>query len=123
MNITGFGNLAAKVSDIHSAVAYFRSIGVSVVGPVEWRGSLKADVDLSGVALTLFSEAIYEKDEVPVPEEGFLHLALFTDDLDSAIEGQELEWGPAEVEGSFGKRRIAFVKGPGIRIELMEQLD
>lgn len=123
MNITGFGNLAARVNDIHSATQYFRNLGLSVDGPVEWRGSLKADIDLGNVALTLFSEAIYEKDGVSTPEEGFLHLALFTDDLRSALEGQELEWGPAEVEGSFGKRRIAFVKGPGIRIELMEQLD
>ena len=32
-------------------------------------------------------------------------------------------WGPAIVEGAFGRRRIAFVEAPGgIRLEFMEQL-
>jgi hypothetical protein len=33
-------------------------------------------------------------------------------------------WGPAVVDGAFGKRRIAFVEAPGgIRLEFMEQLE
>jgi hypothetical protein len=33
-------------------------------------------------------------------------------------------WGPEVVEGTFGKRRIAFVDAPGgIRLEFMEQLE
>jgi hypothetical protein len=32
-------------------------------------------------------------------------------------------WGPTVVEGTFGKRRIAFVDAPGgIRLEFMEQM-
>jgi hypothetical protein len=53
-----------------------------------------------------------------------LHPALFTDDLDAELEGHDLVWGPAVVEGSFGKRRIAFVDAPGgIRLEFMEQIE
>jgi hypothetical protein len=53
-----------------------------------------------------------------------LHPALFSDDLDGDLAGQTVIWGPAEVEGSFGRRRIAFLEAPGnIRLELMEQLD
>ena len=73
--------------------------------------------------ITLFTHAIYE-DEVDLPEEGFLHPALFTDDLDAELEGHQVIWGPEVVEGTFGKRRIAFVDAPGgIRLEFMEQLE
>jgi hypothetical protein len=72
--------------------------------------------------ITLFTQALYE-DRVELPAEGFLHPALFTDDLDAQLEGHEVIWGPGVVEGAFGKRRIAFVTAPGgIRLEFMEQL-
>jgi hypothetical protein len=49
---------------------------------------------------------------------------LFTDDLDAELEGHTVLWGPAVVEGPFGKRRIAFVDAPGrMRLEFMEQLE
>jgi len=61
---------------------------------------------------------------VALPPEGFLHPALFTDDLDAQLAGHEVVWGPEIVEGPFGRRRIAFVAAPGgIRLEFMEQLD
>ena len=35
----------------------------------------------------------------------------------------DVVWGPAIVEGAFGRRRIAFVSAPGdMRLEFMEQL-
>ena len=75
------------------------------------------------LSLTLFTRAIYE-DDVALPAEGFLHPALFTDDLDGQLEGHQVVWGPAEVSGPFGRRRIAFVTAPGgMRLEFMEQLD
>ena len=78
---------------------------------------------LGPVMITLFTRAIYE-DDVELPAEGFLHPALFTDDLDSELEGHTVVWGPEIVEGTFGRRRIAFVSAPGgIRLEFMEQLD
>ena len=73
--------------------------------------------------ITLFTRAIYE-DHVELADEGFLHPALFTDDLDHEIEGREVVFGPEVVEGPFGKRRIAFINAPGaIRLEFMEQLE
>jgi hypothetical protein len=89
---------------------------------MEWGGGERADVYLGPVMITLFTRAIYE-DEVELPSEGFLHPALFTDDLDAELEGHVVVWGPAVVEGAFGTRRIAFVEAPGgIRLEFMEQL-
>ena len=73
--------------------------------------------------ITLFTQAIYE-DDVDLPAEGFLHPALFTDDLDAQLEGHQVIWGPEVVEGTFGTRRIAFVDAPGgIRLEFMEQIE
>ena len=90
---------------------------------MEWAGAERADVFLGPVMITLFTRAIYE-DAYPLPAEGFLHPALFTDDLDAELEGHEVIWGPSVVEGAFGKRRIAFVEAPGgIRLEFMEQLE
>jgi catechol 2,3-dioxygenase-like lactoylglutathione lyase family enzyme len=122
MHITALGNLAAKVSDIDAAVSIYRALGLEVTGPEAWRGSRRADVRLGPVQLTLFEKAIYEDDGVTVPEEGFLHAALFVEDLDAALASVEPVWGPEVVEGSFGRRRIAFVEAPGLRLEFMEQL-
>ena len=90
---------------------------------MHWNAGERADVFLGPVMITLFTRAIYE-DAVALPDEGFLHPALFTDDLDAELAGHDVVWGPAVVEGAFGKRRIAFVDAPGgIRLEFMEQLE
>lgn len=123
MTITSFGNLAIKVADLDAAVQFFERAGAPVSGRALWRGSERAEVDLGGVQLTLFTRAIYE-DNIELPEAAFLHLAVFTDDLDTQLAGQEVLWGPAELSGSFGTRRVAFVTAPGnVRMEFMEQLE
>jgi catechol 2,3-dioxygenase-like lactoylglutathione lyase family enzyme len=123
MAITGMANLAVKVSDLDAACAFYEAAGGEVRDRVEWRNGERADVHLGPVMITLFTRAVYE-DKVALPDEGFLHPALFTDDLDRELEGHDVVWGPAVVDGAFGKRRIAFVNAPGgIRLEFMEQLD
>ncbi|HEX4220642.1 MAG TPA: hypothetical protein VHZ02_19875 [Acidimicrobiales bacterium] len=123
MAVTGLANLAVKVADLDRALSFYESVGGTVHDRMEWNGSERADVDLGPVHLTLFTRAIYE-DAVDLPEEGFLHPALFSDDLDADLAGHPVLWGPAEVEGPFGRRRIAFMEAPGnIRLELMEQLE
>jgi hypothetical protein len=90
---------------------------------MSWNGGERADVFLGPVMISLFTRAIYE-DRLDVAAEGFLHPALFTDDLDAELDGHTVVWGPAVVEGAFGRRRIAFVNAPGdIRLEFMEQLE
>jgi catechol 2,3-dioxygenase-like lactoylglutathione lyase family enzyme len=121
--VTGLANLAIKVADLDAACAFYVAAGAEVRDRMHWNNGERADVYLGPVMLTLFTRAIYE-DRVPVPSEGFLHPALFTDDLDAELEGHTVVWGPAVVEGAFGKRRIAFVEAPGgIRLEFMEQLE
>lgn len=123
MTVTGLANLAVKVADLDAACAFYERAGAEVRDRMLWSNGERADVYLGPVMITLFTRAIYE-DRVDLPVEGFLHPALFTDDLDAELDGHRVVWGPAIVEGSFGRRRIAFVAAPGgIRIEFMEQLE
>ena len=123
MSVTGMANLAVKVADLDAACAYYERAGGEVRDRMAWNGAERADVLLGPVQITLFTRAIYE-DAVALPAEGFLHPALFTDDLDDELTGHDVVWGPEIVEGPFGRRRIAFVSAPGgIRLEFMEQLE
>lgn len=120
--ITGMGNLAVKVADLDAAIAFYERAGAEVRDRHQWRSGERADVYFGSLQLTLFTRAVYE-DTLEVPAEGFLHVALFTDDLESQLEGHEVLWGPTVVEGTFGRRRIAFVSAPGgMRLEFMQQL-
>jgi len=121
--VTGMANLAVKVADLDAAVSFYEAAGAEVRDRMDWNNGERADVFLGPVMITLFTRAIYE-DAVELPAEGFLHPALFTDDLDAELVGHDVIWGPAVVEGAFGKRRIAFVSAPGdIRLEFMEQIE
>jgi len=116
-------NLAVKVRDLDAAIEFYERAGAEVRDRMTWSGAERADVFLGPVMITLFTRAIYE-DVVDLPDEGFLHPALFTDDLDGDLAGHAVLWGPAVVSGAFGTRRIAFVEAPGgTRLELMEQLE
>ena len=123
MAVTGMANIAVKVADLDAACRFYSSAGGEVRDRMRWNNGERADVFLGPVMITLFTQAIYEG-SIALPAEGFLHPALFTDDLDRELEGHNVIWGPAVVEGAFGKRRIAFVTAPGnIRLEFMEQLE
>jgi len=123
MAVTGLANLAVKVADLDAAVAFYEGAGAEVRNRMAWEGAERADVHLGPVQITLFTRAIYE-DAVELPPEGFLHPALFTDDLDRELEGHDVVFGPTVVSGPFGTRRIAFVAAPGgIRLEFMEQVE
>ena len=122
MTVEAVANLAIKVSDLESACAFYERAGGVVTNKIQWEGSLRADVALGALSLTLFTRAIYE-DIIDLPDEGFLHPALFTDDLDQELEGHDVVFGPVVVSGPFGTRRIAFVAAPGgMRLEFMEQI-
>ncbi len=124
MGVTGMANLAVKVVDIEAACDWYRSAGAIVTDPIEWENGRRSDVTLGALNLTLFTKAIYE-DATTLPDEGFLHPALFVDDLNAELDRHDtVLWGPRLVSGSFGTRRIAFVEAPGgIRLEFMEQVE
>ena len=92
-------NLAVKVADLDAACAYYERAGAEIRDRMEWNGAERADVFLGPVQITLFTRAIYE-DAVALPAEGFLHPALFTDDLDAELaRGHDVVWGPADRRG------------------------
>src|SRR4030081_99505 len=124
MAIIGVANLAVKVRDLEAAVAFYRRSGASVTDPQEWRNGLRADVHLRALQITLVTRPLDEA-VGELPEDGFLHVALFSDDLAREIDGHAVVWGPDVVRGpTFGTRRIAFVDAPGnMRLEFMEQLE
>ena len=123
MTVTGLANLAVKVADLDAACGFYAAAGGEIHDRMVWNNGERADVRLGAVVITLFTRAIYE-DRVDLPAEGFLHPALFTDDLDAELDGHRVVWGPETVSGPFGTRRIAFVAAPGdIRLEFMEQLE
>jgi catechol 2,3-dioxygenase-like lactoylglutathione lyase family enzyme len=123
MTVTGMANLAVKVSDLDSAIEFYEHAGATIANRIVWNGSERADVQLGTLAITLFTKAIYE-DEVGLADDTFLHPALFTDDLDAELARHTVLWGPTEVSGPFGVRRIAFVEAPGnMRLEFMEQIE
>jgi catechol 2,3-dioxygenase-like lactoylglutathione lyase family enzyme len=116
-------NLAVKVADLDVACAFYEHAGAEVRDRMHWGNGERADVFLGPVMISLFTRAIYE-DSIELPPEGFLHPALFTDDLDAELARHIVLWGPEVVAGTFGTRRIAFVEAPGgIRLEFMEQLE
>ena len=123
VGVTGMANLAIKVVDLDAACAWYMAAGAEVTEPIAWENGRRADVMLGTLALTLFTQAIYE-DACELPDEGFLHPALFVDDLDAELSRHVVLWGPRIVSGTFGTRRIAFVEAPGgIRLEFMEQVE
>jgi catechol 2,3-dioxygenase-like lactoylglutathione lyase family enzyme len=116
-------NLAVKVSDLDAAISFYERAGAEVRDRMPWFDGERADVFLGPLMITLFTRAIYEN-VLELSREGFLHVALFCNDLDAQLRDHEVIWGPAVVEGTFGKRRIAFVSAPGdMRLEFMEQLE
>lgn len=123
MTVTAVVNLAVKVADIDAAVAWYRGIGASVTDPVHWMGLERADVSLGALRLTLFTRALYE-DHAELPAEGFLHVALMSDDFEADSAPLTPLFGPEIVRGDFGVRRILFAEAPGaMRLEFMEQLE
>jgi catechol 2,3-dioxygenase-like lactoylglutathione lyase family enzyme len=121
--ITGMANLAVKVADVDAAAEWYVARGFEVRDRMRWNGIERADVFLGPIQITLFDRAIYEQGAYSVGAEGFLHPALFCDDLDAQLAGHTVIYGPEIVSGPFGRRRIAFVEAPGgIRLEFMEQL-
>jgi catechol 2,3-dioxygenase-like lactoylglutathione lyase family enzyme len=123
VGVTGLANLAIKVSDLPAACDWYRAAGGQVTDPVEWENGRRADVTMGPVQITLFTRAIYEE-AAELPDDCFLHPALFVDDLNAELARHTVLWGPRVVSGSFGTRRIAFVEAPGgIRLEFMEQVE
>ena len=112
MAVTGLANLAVKVSDLDAACAFYATAGGEVRDRMEWQGGERADVYLGPVMITLFTRALYE-DRVDLPAEGFLHPALFTDDLDAQLQGHDVVLGPRRRRGHLWQASHRLRDGTG----------
>ena len=97
MPVTGMANLAIKVADLDAALEWYREAGAEVSDAIAWENGRRADVWLGPVQITLFTQAIYE-DACDLPPEGFLHPALFVDDLDAELARHRVAVGAAHRE-------------------------
>ena len=114
MAVTGMANLAVKVADLDAAIAFYERAGATIRDRMHWNGSERADVLLGPVMITLFTRAIYE-DATELPPEGFLHPALFTDDLDRELAGHTVVWGARD--------RVGHVRSPPDRLRRSPRWD
>lgn len=120
-------NVAVKAPLEDVAAWLARTSGAELTAKHELGGSSFIEARVGDTTVNFFNSAIYETAGAPLPA-GFLHTSYWVDDLDSALAdpawSDALIWGPAEISGGFGRRRIAFFEPlPGARTELMEDLD
>lgn len=120
-------NLAFRVPDVEAAGAQAQAVpGWERTALYDIDGAPFVEARLGDVRINLFETALY--DEVGAPgAPGFLHASFGVPDLERFLSDEhwssQLTWGPAEIQGGFGRRRIAFFEPfPGCRIELMEEI-
>ncbi len=123
-------NLAAKVERLDEATALLGALPGIELTQVHQLGDDErfAELAVGDTRLNLFEQAIHDEAREAPAKPGWLHVTYLVDDLDAALAdrgwAQALLWGPREISGSFGRRRIAFLEPlPGICVELMEQLE
>lgn len=120
-------NLAFRVRDLADAEAFVNSTeGWRKTATHMLDGEAFLEAEFGGVRVNFFRSAIYDADAGPHPS-GFLHASYAVPDLTALLANpawaKSLMWGPEEISGGFGRRRIAFFEPlPGCRIELMEEL-
>lgn len=121
-------NLAFRVPRVEAAGAYADAVpGWSKTALHDIDGVPFIEARLGDVRINFFENAVY--DEAPEgARPGFLHASFAVADLEGFLSDvhwrAHLTWGPAEIHGGFGRRRIAFFEPfPGCRIELMEEID
>ena len=100
MAITAMANLAIKVADLDAACTFYNGRGARRWPTASCTGTTASGPTCTSgrSCITLFTRAIYE-DVVEPPREGFLHPALFTDDLDAELAGHDVCGGRRSSKG------------------------
>ena len=120
-------NLALKASLGATEAMVERTPGLAVAHRHEIDGNAFLELRIGSTVVNVFERALYESVEAPLPA-GFLHTSYWVDDIDQVLAtpawAAALLWGPETLQGSFGKRRVAFFELlPGLRVELMQDLE
>lgn len=120
-------NLAFRVADLSAVEAFVeKTRGWEKSALHEIDGEVFLEARFAGIRVNFFTSAVYD-DAASSKEPGFLHASYAVPRLDEMLANEHwagtLTWGPSEISGGFGRRRIAFFEPlPGCRIELMEEL-
>jgi hypothetical protein len=120
-------NLAVK-ADVGGAAEILGALpGCGIVARHEALGEPFVEARVGATTVNVFRRALYETDASPIAQ-GMLHASFWVESLDEALASPAwtaaLTVPPQTIEGGFGRRRIAFFEPlPGVRIELMEDLD
>jgi hypothetical protein len=119
-------NLAVKAPLDETVDWLERTPGAELITRHDLGGASFIEALVGNTTVNVFESAIYERPDSPLPP-GLLHISYWVEDLEEALADRSwadaLIWGPEQISGGFGRRRIAFFEPlPGQRIELMEDL-
>ena len=121
-------NVAVKVADVHAASPTIDHLtGLEIAACHELNDRAFLEVHAGDTVINVFDRLLYESSDGRPVDPGFAHISCFIEDLGRALADPGwsscLIWGPEEIAGGFGRRRIAFFEvAPGVRIELIEDL-
>jgi catechol 2,3-dioxygenase-like lactoylglutathione lyase family enzyme len=115
-------NIGMKVKDVEREVAFFQSIG----GTLLFREKVTTggkDIDYAlvafgGTRFFLTPETVFEGKLTEPLQPGLTHAVFEVADTDAEFArlsalGIEVLLPPTDIEAKFGKRRIAFFRSPG----------
>ena len=127
--IRGLWNYAIKSPDIEKTTEFYvRNFGAEVRIRGEILGSRYHLIRLGDSRMIIFDKAPYEDQIGRTLPPGFLHDVYEVDDFEARVErlresGVRFIMEPQEIEGDFGRRKIAFFETPdGMRTEVMQVL-
>jgi catechol 2,3-dioxygenase-like lactoylglutathione lyase family enzyme len=125
-------NLGMKVKDVEAEAAYFVALGgtllareklTTAAGEVDY-----ALLEFGGTRLFLTPKTIFEERLEEPLHTGLTHAVFEVGNFEAEVErvkaqNSEELLPPTEIEGAFGRRRIAFFRSPGgLVFEVMQAL-
>lgn len=115
-------NIGGKVPDLDAEETFLRAMGADVSGrqPVFVNGQ-EGELLFTQVGDTrvlMFEEVNYERELNHPLKHGWTHIVFEVDDFDAAFDrlkdaGGTVIQGPAVVDATFSRRKIAFFESPG----------
>ena len=116
-------NIGMKCPDLEAEVAFHRAMGHEIVIEketvvIEGKEQSQALIRVGDKYLVVAEHWGLEKALAEPLAYGATHMSHSVDDLDAEIEaalggGATLLHGPDEIEGGFGRRRVACFRSPG----------
>jgi lactoylglutathione lyase len=123
-----FAHSCIRVRDPDASVQFYRALGFEPRGRLNFDSAYNLYLGLPGDGDTLELTVNRDRDRAYDLGDGYNHLALIVDDLDSLLEslasrGIQPERSPYSPGGREDVGRICFVRDPdGYRVELIDHV-